>query len=473
MDWSELSLRKNGRHLQSENETDSCLSPLVDAVTDGFRLFSWIWFTSGITVIVISSFWWYSRRDTMYLKRRNPEVLPLVCVGFVANLLTGPLYRATSTDENLINSCVFTNFMFNLVAPPFVAVQVIRLLLFRNRVRYNKKVAELFSTSKPTMDSTMSSIETDLSQDKYETILRPLKDKATAAYGLKLGFIYLILIALFCTGFVATTCKTFMTPENDCNFSIVASSSAVFFLLPIVFTGALQFHISYQTKGEPDPFHLLSEIKWSYVFPLFLTFLGIVLGTVNVGGYDSADVESFNWAVVIDFAVLWFFVYTVPYRVWQSYRFQNSEQYVNVRLKDVLSSPTGEKLFEQHLVNEFSTENLTFWRAVQKWKKSFAANQEDSQERMAKNIYNRWLKPGSVLRVNISSVQSEHVREILESTEMLPLSLFDEASNEVYRLMSNDSFQRFKGDPLFAEFYGLEEPSMAAISEPKGSLHEP
>mmetsp|Transcript_12971 Transcript_12971/g.15117 ORF Transcript_12971/g.15117 Transcript_12971/m.15117 type:complete len:473 (-) Transcript_12971:99-1517(-) len=456
---------KFDRLLQEDNETDSCVSPTINSISDGFQTFSLIWTIFVLILLATSCLWWYLRKDDLYLKRRNGELLPMVVVAAICSLLSGPVQRAASDSENVFNECWVQTFSFTLVVPSCVAFQVIRLLLFRNRVRYNRKVAELFTNNKQmTFASGTSKAESSSMTDSYETILRPLKSKATSGYAARLGSLLFAALVLYCCVFVVVNCRTFIFPNNECVFSTTASISVVFALLPIAAMGILHFLIARQTRNEPDPFGLLSEIRYSYAVPFVLGLISFGLGALDVGGQNEADVQKFSWAIIIDGAVVWYCCATITYRVFKTYTEATEDINLNVTLRDVLDNPTGSKLFEQHLINEFATENLTFWRAIENWKTSFDETSEETRKRMAKNIYNRWIKPGCILRINVSSDQEEEVRAKIFDRVLLERTTFDETQSEVYQLMASDNFLRFKSDPVFEEYYGLREPEMVAIS---------
>jgi len=455
---SGLSLR-----LLQDEKNSTCVSPIVDGITPGFQKFSKAYSIICIGIALVSCYWWYLRRDVMYLKRRSASILfPLLWIFLSSNILAGPMYRATSENQNLVNECAFTNFVFLMVAPPVVALQVIRLLLFRNRVRFNRKVAEAFEANKPSMDSASAAT----SFDTFSEELQSLKYRSSSRFGVQLAVLFIVLFTLFSFTYSVLSCSTFIDPERDCEFSTVGSLATIFFLTPIVLTAVLQYWVSRQTKGEPDPFGILREIRWSYVVPLVLVAFSILFNTFDVGGFASDELVPFTFSVITDFAVMYFFIYSVPYRVYLSYQKQTN-LYLDVKLSDILASETGSKLFEQHLVHEFSAENLTFWKAVKKWKETYDQASDDSHERTARNIYNRWLKPGSLLRINVSHRMAIMIQNTIENNrdEGIPKDAFDEVENEVYLLMSDDSFHRFKSSDLFLQYYGLEDPTISNVTE--------
>mmetsp|Transcript_11580 Transcript_11580/g.13397 ORF Transcript_11580/g.13397 Transcript_11580/m.13397 type:complete len:470 (-) Transcript_11580:3549-4958(-) len=455
------------RLLQAENETDTCLSTDIGTYSYGFRLFGIVYTIIAIVIVFGGCAWWYLRRKAIYLRRRSPELLPLAIFAFICNLFTGPIYRSSSETENFVNSCAFTNFVFVSVAPFVVSMQVIRLYLFRNRVRFNRRLAEILEAGHTgLMSSGLGSIKDDSSVSTREDELRLLKRRSTSKHSIKLEVFAFIGVCLFSFSYSVVSCRTFINPDNECEFGALGGISGILVVAPIIILASLQLYVSLQTKGEPDPLGILQEIKYSYVVPIIIAFFSVCFDAIDLGGIAEQRPRRFHWGVLVDVGLLWYLIYSIPYRVYLSTREKKDSSYMGVSLESVLEGDTGFKLFQQYLLTEFSSENLAFWKAVQTWKSTYAETMTDVGSRTARNIYKRWVAPGAVLSVNVSHAKVRRVEEYFENLDpegAVDRAIFDDISNAVFRLMNLDSFRRFKQDPLFTQFYGLEQPSLENV----------
>jgi len=111
-----------------------------------------------------------------------------------------------------------------------------------------------------------------------------------------------------------------------------------------------------------------------------------------------------------------------------------------------LDDPNGLKLFEEHCVSEFSTENLKFYRVVKLYQTNYAKLPDPTTT--AKQIYATFIDPGSVMEINIKSETRDALMRIFAGknsnivTPIMPSSsskkgdapganVFDEAAEEV------------------------------------------
>jgi len=112
----------------------------------------------------------------------------------------------------------------------------------------------------------------------------------------------------------------------------------------------------------------------------------------------------------------------------------------DVPLESVLLHPTGLQYFEEHLRSEYSAENLKFYQLA----KFFRENKTGDQlEEQAKKLAQHFIVDDSPEQVNIpESIRKDVVRKLQEGK--ISNTLFLQAQTEVLKLMSADSFKRFK-----------------------------
>ncbi|CEP02111.1 hypothetical protein PBRA_002376 [Plasmodiophora brassicae] len=147
---------------------------------------------------------------------------------------------------------------------------------------------------------------------------------------------------------------------------------------------------------------------------------------------------------------------------------------VEAPLKAVLTHPIGYERFKEFLRTEFSVENLLCWSAV-------TAVIKDCQKRVVtmdefdqkfKDIYDLYIAPGSPNEVRlagfldssrrtpqkISVVPGEDI-DIFEDdgVDSSKVAALRELQREIFKLMENDSFNRFKHSKKFARFIAMEQ----------------
>nr|XP_039269484.1 uncharacterized protein LOC120344360 isoform X1 [Styela clava]XP_039269485.1 uncharacterized protein LOC120344360 isoform X2 [Styela clava] len=97
--------------------------------------------------------------------------------------------------------------------------------------------------------------------------------------------------------------------------------------------------------------------------------------------------------------------------------------------------------FRSFLKKEFSDENLDFWQECECYK----AEKMERQPKIAHKLYIKYLKPMSPREVNVDGkIREEISRRILNADK----ETFFPAQNQIYKLMQNDSFPRFRSDRL-------------------------
>ncbi|XP_014312684.1 regulator of G-protein signaling 14 [Myotis lucifugus] len=141
----------------------------------------------------------------------------------------------------------------------------------------------------------------------------------------------------------------------------------------------------------------------------------------------------------------------------------------------LLQDPLGLAYFTEFLKKEFSAENLTFWKACERFQQIPASDtQQLAQE--ARNIYQEFLSSQALSPVNID-------RQAWVGEEMLAEprpDMFRAQQLQIFNLMKFDSYARFVKSPLYrecllAEAQGrpLREPDSLRLGSPDATRKKP
>jgi len=128
-------------------------------------------------------------------------------------------------------------------------------------------------------------------------------------------------------------------------------------------------------------------------------------------------------------------------------------------LTAVLTHPNGFIYFEKFVQSEYSAENLEFWVAA----KNFANLNPSDMKDVAQSIFNKYIDEKAPQQVNIPSEIREQIRKNLEL--VVARDFFSVALAEVIKLMSKDSYHRFKLSSSFSKL--LEEVGSYTVLVPK------
>lgn len=123
-----------------------------------------------------------------------------------------------------------------------------------------------------------------------------------------------------------------------------------------------------------------------------------------------------------------------------------------LKLRDVITDPVGVIYFSGHLKKEYSHENIVFWRAVENFKIKFGQGSDASRLKPnALLLYNQFFGENSLMEVNVSYKMAERLRQRFERGDV-DVDVFNETQAEIFKLMNQDSFKRFKNSQLFLRF---------------------
>lgn len=136
-------------------------------------------------------------------------------------------------------------------------------------------------------------------------------------------------------------------------------------------------------------------------------------------------------------------------------------------LPHVLRHAVLTQRFQTFLEAEHSDENFGFCMDVENFRASLST---EERAKLAAYIRDRYVVADSPKEVNLpASIRDaliERMQKLEAAGEPVPTTLFDTSYEEIMRLMTKDSFPRFKKSPLFQSVLGTLDPHIAR----KGSV---
>jgi hypothetical protein len=121
-------------------------------------------------------------------------------------------------------------------------------------------------------------------------------------------------------------------------------------------------------------------------------------------------------------------------------------------LEHVLSTLAGREYFSQYLATEFSLENFYFYEAALKFQNEYEGMSVGAIREQCETIKQLYLLDGSVMEVNISSPTKANTLDALTKDPVPTREAFQDAAEEVFKLMQSDSFDRFLKSTQFKEY---------------------
>eukprot|EP00924_Labyrinthula_sp_SR-Ha-C_P016852 snap_masked-scaffold_6-processed-gene-16.32-mRNA-1 protein AED:1.00 eAED:1.00 QI:0/0/0/0/1/1/2/0/463 len=451
----------------SENDLPACNFQPYFRMTQGLATFSYILF---VTIAL-----WVYNYNHPSLKYRSFPLMLLFTYGVLINIFEQSLNRATFieyaesnfTEFDLLHQCEFEVFHSNITVPIAILVFGLRLYKWYRNVLYNQALAKYFSTrDKLNIFSNTTSTKTSEADtmSSHLTELQTLKEKGSTKRVVKITILGIILTILYCGTLAVISC-----PITDaCLYEDNSTEALIglgFNLLPGFSYFVFLYYIRKARKTYPDPFNVLKETQIGFSIPIFLAFIYAVLRFSDA--FDVLDENKdfyFSYGIIIDIGILLAFIVLLTIPVFKSFS-SSKEKQINqsISLNEVLTNETGRKLFRNHLVFEFSVDNLNFYLAAKNWKEYFQLNpdKKNSMEKSARNLYNRWLKRGSMFEVNLGYLDIEIVKKRIDSGNF-SIDMFDDTIDGIYSLMSLDSFTRFQNTEVFKGYIGIGEPEQGA-----------
>lgn len=453
----------------TDNSTDPCFDSIVGNTTAGFQGYALFYAVLNFLLMFVSLWLWYIYRDLEPLKKRSFLNTLLIPLSWTCQIFAGSVKRATSASPSFFNGCFLVNFTFLSAVPCLLVAILIRVILVRRKIAYNYKLSEDFKAEKPYSSHVGLRISSNPQRGSQFTEaatangeLKRLRFYASTKFGRILAVLGLIPSVLVSFLYAILNCSDFGIAD-EC--SIVRFSDPANLIMSVFPPALLCMAVIYylrKLRKYPDPFRIIQEIRFYAFFHTPLSFLFFTLSMFDVGNFSTPPI-AFTFSLLYDLTLLIGFLYAIPYQVYLAKRVLVMKTDDSMELKEVLEHPIGKELFRQHLVNEFSIENLNFYQAVKKYKQIFSSHSVMSTNKLARNLYSKYISASSPEQINLSHEVAMKLHAAREVDRQYSVNIFDEAQANIYKLMKNDSFYRFKLTQDYKSFMKLDD--IMAISK--------
>lgn len=115
----------------------NCVNPVPHV--QSLRVYLLLFSIVMICLIVGSGIIWFRFRDDYRLKRRAGSLVFISALGVVFNIITGPMHSFLNQNMN----CVLRYFAYFATTATLIWPITVRIILWRNGVKFNNKVAVL------------------------------------------------------------------------------------------------------------------------------------------------------------------------------------------------------------------------------------------------------------------------------------------------------------------------------------------
>eukprot|EP01083_Nonionella_stella_P059031 154512_1 len=195
---------------------------------------------------------------------------------------------------------------------------------------------------------------------------------------------------------------------------------------------------SFTVVSINDVFFLRNEL---FVVGVLLTFEGIAL-PVAFSFLPLGDLHIILFMTTIHISLLYFSSILPALHTFRPPCHKIQEKLLPKSLNSLLATEKGANSFRKHLMKEFSVENIQFYEAVDEFRETSFSGNLLHMYTSANKINQKYIKPGSPMEVNISSKKRSLLCERINAKKISP-TMFDDAYNEIYKLMSEDPFRRY------------------------------
>lgn len=386
-----------------------------------------------MTNMVSLILWFWLKDQHIYLKKRGMTMALLVALGWSFNLLAGPVPRTNNDDSYFLHQCPVLNMTSILAVPTIILAGLTRVVLFRNRAKLHKLLAE---SSAKEFKAKRKEINRAwfFASDFYLYLFASL------------SFIFLFSGAFFatyqlCPELGGDECR--IADNNDLRFTS-------FFFLGCVGALVIMGYVTFVLRTYPDPFNVLREIRKGILFAVVLAIPGLAFSSLNLGEPTEQDTVYFSYGVLLDIPIAIACIYLLPYQIYKSIKFNEFKAvYSDVTLDKVMRDPTGKALLKKHLINEFSVENINFIDAVEAFK---ALPEGDEKQLKATAIFDEFIAAG---RLNIGVEKQTIERHFEDQGSSVGDDVFDEAFEIIWGLIETDAFRRFQGTADYLAYAGV------------------
>eukprot|EP01111_Echinosteliopsis_oligospora_P001758 TRINITY_DN12570_c0_g1_i1.p1 TRINITY_DN12570_c0_g1~~TRINITY_DN12570_c0_g1_i1.p1 ORF type:complete len:432 (+),score=55.78 TRINITY_DN12570_c0_g1_i1:44-1339(+) len=388
----------------------------------------------------------YLRRNHPYLKVRSPV---LILCGQVVGVIVSPVLEDLVLALYPLVPCQviywFAYFIFNMYAFPlllrvWIFVYQYRTTMYRADMEIKPSASELSIAESSKNESAFKRF-----QNRVDLWLIHNKWVVSDRFLLKTWFIGIplqlippaVIHGLFYrrVGGGSSTVNLCVTIPGVFEYTIVLGllyvSVAIFFC--------------YILKTAQDAYYLKKEYR--IISAVWLTML-VVWIVWSIYPSLSKTIPGFLWpsfatlvTLCVDGYYIFYKIETEEKQLPKQEGNDDGEVAVEGTLAELLKNPSFKRKFYKYLILQFCPENLLFWDAVKEWQSSAGSFGK------AKDIYDKYIAPGSSDEINISYATCRPISEFFQnnSSDTVPTTIFDKAVVEVERLMETDSLQRFKG----------------------------
>lgn len=427
-----------------------CLVENLLNISTFFRVY-YIIYVIFVVVIVIGSLvlWGIKRSSLIYLRKRSYSAAMINGIGQLISLFAGPFTLLFKSNNNIATWCTVFNTAFATTPPLLITTAVLTALSFRNNANLTKSLIR----------------STELYEGKPVQITNRTWYLASEKFSIVLFFITLSFTIGFTTLISFQFCPQSFGNENEkgkCRTLSIKDLTIVFIFTIYLIIGCLVvFYIRYKLKTFPDPFKILINLRKGLSF----SFLGIIpiiiLIGLNPGNIDEIDEEKqeifFTYGVLIDIPIFFFFLYLVPYEIFNGYKFNQTEEiYLNKTLEEILNDSDGYELLKQFLISEFNLKNLLFLENIKTLDK---LNSYDEINEKILFIYEKFIKHE---RLYLSDETYKLIENTIKQNENNQISIenykniYIKAYNETKAKIEKQSFNRFKETEEFRVYMGVE-----------------
>jgi len=222
-------------------------------------------------------------------------------------------------------------------------------------------------------------------------------------------------------------------------------------------------YVAYKLRNTADPLNILYDLKVMCVGASIIGTPGLIGLLFDQQFGNIYDRGVFSWDWLIQLAVIWYFTFLCPAPVFVAIQLSKKARSSRYDFHLLLANVAFQKVFMQHLVNEWAMENLRFYQQVTSFKEHYDSFKNNKERNLiAIQTFHTFIKPASVLEVNISANQRSKLIDFFkhmvpENPENSPLfhvpkDIFDESQEEIFMLLEKDSFMRFQQTAQFKEF---------------------
>lgn len=114
--------------------------------------------------------------------------------------------------------------------------------------------------------------------------------------------------------------------------------------------------------------------------------------------------------------------------------------------KAILENPITLVYYKSFLDKRLCSENLRFWIVINNYHEKF----ENINPDYAMKIYKKYIEDGSEYEVNVSASQKRKIKDLLDKNK-INIDIFDEAQNEIFKLMITNDFDKFVHSDMYTE----------------------